>query len=85
MRQLEVSIVDFIDTLLQALCEIVSSNGYLARLVPDVAQRENKTIEQKKYKKRERERERGGKKRGLVEEGTEERVHCFCGRIPCIT
>jgi len=32
------------------------------------------------------ERGREGKKRGFMkEEETEERVHCFCGRIPCIT
>lgn len=60
MRQFEISIVDSIGTLLQALCEIVSSNGYLARLVPDVAQRKNKTIEQKSIK---RERERGEEER----------------------
>lgn len=56
------------------------------------------TIEQKKAKKG-KEVERGGgeeekerewkKKSRLVEGGeegrTDERVHCFCGRIPCIT
>lgn len=57
------------------------------------------TIKQKKAKKG-KEVERGGggekekereckKKSRLVEEGeeerTDERVHCFCGRIPCIT
>lgn len=81
MRQFKAVLADSIDALLHALCEIVSSNDYLARQVPDVA---DETIEQKMQEK---ERERGReKKRGLVEEeGTEERVHCFCGRIPCIT
>jgi len=37
MRQFEVVIVDSIGTLLHALCKIVSSNDYLARLVPNVA------------------------------------------------
>jgi len=77
MRQFEVVIVDSISTLLHALCKIVSNNDYLARLVPNVAQIK---LLSKKAKK---ERKRG---RGLVEDGgTEERVHCFCGRIPCIT
>ena len=41
MRQFEVIIVDSIGyTLLHALCEIISNNNYLARLVPDVARRE---------------------------------------------
>lgn len=58
MRQSEVIIVDSIGTLLHAVCEIVSSNDYLARLVPDVARMKLSSKKGKKKKEREREKER---------------------------
>lgn len=63
MRQSEVIIVDSIGTLLHAVCEIVSSNDYLARLVPDVARMKLSSKKGKKKRKREGKRENSWKKK----------------------